>query len=101
MKKTSLIFSLLALGFSMAQAAQVYTITLTSSERFTDCTVIYKSSSTTKFRGKDKAGKTVTKQIPTNSIVMMREVVKPEPKKAEEAAARASMQAGGGMGGMY
>ena len=86
MKKTSLIFSLLALGFSMAQAAQVYTITLTSSERFTDCTVIYKSSSTTKFRGKDKAGKTVTKQIPTNSIVMMREVVKPEPKKAEEAA---------------
>ena len=81
MKKTSLIFSLLALGFSVAQAAQIYTITLTSSERFTDCTVIYKSASTTKFRGKDKAGKTVTKQIPTNSIVMMREVVKPAPKK--------------------
>ena len=86
MKKTPLIFSLLALGFSVAQAAQVYTITLTSAERFTDCTVIYKSASSTKFRGKDKAGKSVTKQVPTNSIVMMREVVKPEPKKEEPAA---------------
>lgn len=80
MKKTSLLLSLLALGFSMAQAAQVYTITLTSAERFTDCTVIYKSSSTTKFRGKDKAGKTVTKEIPTQNIIMMREVVTEEPE---------------------
>lgn len=87
MKNTSLLLSLLALGFSMAQAAQVYTITLTSAERFTDCTVIYKSSSTTKFRGKDKAGKTVTKEIPTRNIIMMREVVKdePEPEQKDEA----------------
>lgn len=87
MKKTSLLLSLLALGFSMAQAAQVYTITLTSAERFTDCTVIYKSSSTTKFRGKDKAGKTVTKEIPTRNIIMMREVVKAdsEPEEKNEA----------------
>ncbi|MBE6415206.1 MAG: hypothetical protein E7032_01575 [Akkermansiaceae bacterium] len=87
MKNTSLLLSLLALGFSMAQAAQVYTITLTSAERFTDCTVIYKSSSTTKFRGKDKAGKTVTREIPTGNIIMMREVVKdePEPEQKDEA----------------
>lgn len=88
MKKISLALSLMALGLSLAQAAQVYTITLTSAERFTDCTVIYKSSSTTKFRGKDNAGKTVTKEIPTKSIIMMREIVKetPEPEQQAEPA---------------
>ncbi len=89
MKKSTLLLTLLALGASFAQAAQVYTITLTSAERFTDCTVIYKSSSTTKFRGTNKAGKTVTKEVPTQSIIMMREVVKEEqePEKKTEAPA--------------
>lgn len=87
MKKTSLVLSLMALGISIAQAAQVYTITLTSAERFTDCTVIYKSGSTTKFRGTDKAGKTVTKEVPTQNIIMMREVVKEEPEKEESQSA--------------
>ena len=85
MKKISLALSLMALGLSLAQAAQVYTITLTSAERFTDCTVIYKSSSTTKFRGKDNAGKTVTKEIPTKSIIMMREIVKETPDPEQQA----------------
>lgn len=89
MNKTSIILSLMALGFSIAQAAQVYTITLTSAERFTDCTVIYKSSSSTKFRGTDKSGKTVTKEVPTKNIIMMREVVKeteePETQETPEA----------------
>lgn len=89
MKKSTLLLTLLALGASFAQAAQLYTITLTSAERFTDCTVIYKSSSSTKFRGTDKSGKTVTKQVPTKSIIMMREVVKEkEPAKAEEEPAK-------------
>lgn len=86
MKKISLALSLMALGLSLAQAAQVYTITLTSAERFTDCTVIYKSSSTTKFRGKDNAGKTVTKEIPTKNIIMMREIVKETPEPEQPAA---------------
>lgn len=72
MKKMSLFLSLLALSVSMAQAAPVYTITLTSAERFTDCSVIYKSGDTTKFRGKNKAGKTITKEVPNSSIIMMR-----------------------------
>lgn len=93
MKKSSLLLSLLALGFSYAQAAQVYTITLTSAERFTDCTVIYKSSSTTKFRGKDKSGNSVTKQVPTKNIIMMREVVKEGPDAAEEPASSQDTQA--------
>lgn len=83
MKKSALVLSIMALGISIAQAAQVYTITLTSAERFTDCTVIYKSGSTTKFRGTDKTGKAVTKEVPTQNIIMMREVVKEEPVKEE------------------
>lgn len=82
MKKSSLILSLLALSATFTQAAE-YNITLTSAERFTDCTVIYKSSSTTKFRGKNKAGKEITREVPTSSIIMMREIV----KDAEEPAA--------------
>ena len=48
MKKSSLVLSLLMLGISVAQASQLYTITLTSAERFTDCSVVYKSSASTK-----------------------------------------------------
>lgn len=81
MKKTSLFLSLLALSVSMAQAAPVYTITLTSAERFTDCSVIYKSGDTTKFRGKNKAGKTITKEVPNSSIIMMRVSEQAEPEK--------------------
>ncbi len=95
MKKSSLLFSLLALGFSMAQATQVYTITLTSAERFTDCTVIYKSSTMTKFRGTNKGGKTVTKEIPTRNIIMMREVIKEAPEKASAEAQPAPAPAEG------
>ena len=78
MKKSSILFSLLAMGITVAQAASVYTITLTSGERFTDCTIIYKSTNETKFSGKNKAGKVVTKKVPQSSIINMREVVKQE-----------------------
>ena len=81
MKKTALILSLLALSATFAQAAE-YNITLTSAERFTDCTVIYKSSTSTKFRGKDKSGKMVTKEVPTSNVIMMREIVKEEEEPA-------------------
>lgn len=84
MKNSSIVLSLLALGLSIAQAAQVYTITLTSAERFTDCTVIYKSSSSTKFKGKDKSGKIVTREVPTQNIIMMREVVQEQPEEQEQ-----------------
>ena len=83
MKKSSLILTLLMLGINVAQAAQMYTITLTTAERFTDCTVAYKSSSTTKFTGKDKNGKQVTREVPTSSIIMMREVTNAGPDMEE------------------
>ncbi len=83
MKKSSLFFSLMAMGLTVAQAASVYTITLTTGERFTDCTVLYKSTDSTKFSGKNKAGKVVTKLVPQNSIINMREVVKEEEPAVE------------------
>lgn len=86
MKKTSLFFSLMAMGLTVAQAASVYTITLTTGERFTDCTVLYKSTDSTKFSGKNKAGKVVTKLVPQNSIINMREVVKEEEPAVEDPA---------------
>lgn len=104
MKKSSLLLSLLMLGISVAQAAQMYTITLTSAERFTDCTVLYKSSSTTKFTGTDKAGKKVTKEVPTSSIIVMREITQeagsidtpiPGTEEAPEATAPAAPAAEG------
>lgn len=78
MKKSSMLFSLIAMGITFAQAASVYTITLTSGERFTDCTIIYKSTNETKFSGKNKAGKVVTKKVSQSAIINMREVVKQE-----------------------
>lgn len=90
MKKTPLIFSLMALGISIAQAAQVYTITLTSGERFTDCVVHYKSTDSTKFTGKNSAGKEVTKTVAKSSIINMREVVREEKEEAPAAEAPAA-----------
>ena len=81
MKKSLLLFSLVAMGISAAHAASVYTITLTSGERYTDCTINYKSTDSTKFTGKDKSGKTVTKTVSQNTIINMREVVKEEPEE--------------------
>ena len=78
MKKSSILFSLIAMGITVTHAASVYTITLTSGERFTDCSIIYKSTNETKFSGKNKAGKVVTKKVPQSSIINMREVVKQE-----------------------
>lgn len=75
MKKSSLLFSLMAMGLTAVHAAPVYTITLTSGERYTDCTINYKSTDSTKFTGKDKSGKVVTKKVAQNTIINMREVV--------------------------
>lgn len=81
MKKSTLFLTLIGLGATLAQAAQVYTITLTSGERFTDCTVNYKSSDTTRFSGTDKNGKKVTKTVPHSTIINMREVIRETPQE--------------------
>lgn len=81
MKKSTLFLTLFGLSSTLAQAAQVYTITLTSGERFTDCTVNYKSTDTTKFTGNDKNGTKVTKAVPHNTIINMREVIRETPRE--------------------
>ena len=82
MKKSSLLLSCLMLGLGVAEATQLYTITLSSSEQFKDCTVSYKSDETTKFEGIDKDGNKVTKEVPTADITAMREKVKEENSEA-------------------
>lgn len=77
MKRPFSIFSLLVLSAAALHAAPMYTIYLSNTERFTECTVIYRSDTTTKFRGKNRAGKEVTKEIPSSSILSMREIEQP------------------------
>ncbi|MBO5684780.1 MAG: hypothetical protein J6R92_07515, partial [Akkermansia sp.] len=79
---SSLLLSCLMLGLGVAEATQLYTITLSSSEQFKDCTVSYKSDETTKFEGIDKDGNKVTKEVPTADITAMREKVKEENSEA-------------------
>lgn len=86
MKRPFSIFSLLVLSAAALHAAPMYTIYLSNTERFTECTVIYRSDTTTKFRGKNRAGKEVTKEIPSSSILSMREVE--TPAKAENTPAK-------------
>ena len=67
----------------------VYNIRLSNAERYTDCSIIFKSASDTKFRGKDSNGNQVEKMVPSSSILSMIEVEeeKPEPKAEEQPAA--------------
>lgn len=89
MKRPFSLFALIALSATILQAA-TYDIYLNNSERYENCTIVYESSSTTKFRFKDKSGKEVTKEIPTSSILHKSEnkVEQPAtPQPAEQAAA--------------
>lgn len=82
MKKNILLsLALCAVSALAAQAKQVFDITLANSDKYTDCTIVYESSSDTKFRGKDPSGKEVTKTVKSSDILLRKLVEKP---KAEE-----------------
>ena len=84
MKKSSLLcMALFAVSALAAQAKQVFDITLANSDKYTDCTIVYESSTDTKFRGKDASGKEVTKTVQSADILLRKLVEKP---KAEEPA---------------
>lgn len=87
MKRPLSMFALLALSATVLQAAPMYTIHLSNSERFTECTVIYRSDTSTKFRGKNRDGKIVTKEIPSSSILAMREIEVEAPAEKQTAPA--------------
>ena len=86
MKRTLSLFALLAMSAPLVSAATVYTIHLSNAERFSDCTIIYRSDTTTKFKGINRNGKEVIKEIPTTSIMYMAEVERPDAPKDEQSA---------------
>lgn len=90
-KRPSFLFALLACGTAMLHAAQLYDITLTNAEKYTQCRISYRGSATTRFTGTDKGGKLVTKEVRTSSILAMREV---EAKQAEEEPTKPSEPSG-------
>lgn len=67
----------------MLQAApQLYDITLSNAERYTQCKITYETDSVIKFRGTDKSGKVVTKEVKASSVLVRKEV-KPLVSKAD------------------
>lgn len=74
MKFKSFLIALLACGASYVATAEVYNITLTNSQRYTQCRIIYSTDSTTKFRGLDRSGREVILEVRTSSILVKREV---------------------------
>lgn len=88
MKRPFFSLALLVCSISSLQAAQLYDITLSTAEKFTQCQIKYRGTSMTKFTGKNKKGEEVTKEVKTSSILMMKEVkpakvAEPEPAAAE------------------
>lgn len=90
MKRPIYLLAMLAWGAALAQA-DLYDITLSNAQKYTQCSVAYKGASTTKFTGTNKAGKVVTMEVKTSSILMMKEVqptpaptAKPAPTPATE-----------------
>ena len=80
MKRTFSFLSVLALGSAMLHAApQLYDITLTSAEKFTQCRIAYESETSVKFTGINKAGKEVTKEVKASSILLKKEVKTKKP----------------------
>ncbi len=104
MKHLSALIAALALTIPTIQA-KVYDITLNNADKYTQCQLKYKGSSTTKFSGTNKQGKVVTLEVPTSDILLMREVEEkspepakpaPEPKADANAQPQQDAPAGGG-----
>ncbi len=74
MKFKSFIIALLACGASYVASAEVYNITLSNAQRYTQCRIVYSTDSMTKFRGLDRSGREVTLEVRTSSILVKQEV---------------------------
>lgn len=88
MKRPISFLAILALGTAMLQAApQLYDITLSNAEKYTQCKIAYESDSTIKFTGTNKKGEKVTKEVQISSVLIKKEVKAKAPKKAAAPAA--------------
>lgn len=82
MKRSLSLFSILLMGVGFAQAApQLYDITLSNAEKFTQCRIAYETESLIKFTGTDKKGNVVTKEVKASSVLLKKEVATKAPKK--------------------
>lgn len=82
MKRPTFLLAILACGASLLNAADVFDITLSNAKRYTQCRIVYEAGGNTKFTGYDRAGKEVTLEVKTSSILDKREVA---PKAAQKA----------------
>lgn len=88
MKRPFSFLAILALGSAMLQAApQLYDITLSNAEKFTQCKIAFETDSTIKFTGTNKKGEVVTKEVKTSSVLFKKEVKAKVQKPAPEAPA--------------
>lgn len=74
MKKS--LFCLVALAFfsPLLEGRTLYDITLSNTKKYTQCAVLIESPSSTKFRGTDANGHSVTMQVKTSSILLKKAV---------------------------
>ncbi len=86
MKRPLFTLALAVCATSLIQAAQLYDITLSNAQKYSQCTISYSGSTMTKFTGKDRNGNVVTKEVRTASILLKKPVAAdkaPEPKETE------------------
>ena len=87
MKRSLIAIALSACLANFAAAKQLYNITLSDTSRYTDCSIIIKSDTETKFNGTDKDGNVLAVTVKNDEILVMAPVEKAEPApqpKAEE-----------------
>lgn len=86
MKRPLFTLALAICASSLLQGAQLYDITLSNAQKYSQCTIHYAGSTMTKFSGKDRSGATVTKEVKTSSILYKKAVAPDVAPAAEEAA---------------
>lgn len=84
MKRPLFTLALAICATSLMQAAQLYDITLSNAQKYSQCTVHYAGSTMTKFTGKDRSGATVTKEVKTASILLKKPVAPDAVPASEE-----------------
>lgn len=84
MKRPLFTLALAVCASSLLQGAQLYDITLSNAQKYSQCTIHYTGSTMTKFSGKDRSGATVTKEVKTASILYKKAVAPDVAPTAEE-----------------
>lgn len=84
MKRPLFFLALAVCASSLLQGAQLYDITLSNAQKYSQCTVHYAGSTMTKFTGKDRSGATVTKEVKTASILLKKPVAPDVPAAKDE-----------------